>query len=123
MIKYKNMNIFSKKIDINKQELYKSEIVKNFDVIINPKQYAFWEIKNKDFVATFYNSGKFVIQGKNPDILTEMLKLKKNEDTKNCDEKNIKIHIPFPHIGTDESGKGDFFGPLVIAGVLANDKN
>lgn len=26
------------------------------------------------------------------------------------------------HIGTDESGKGDFFGPLVIAGVLV-DKN
>ncbi len=28
-----------------------------------------------------------------------------------------------PHIGTDESGKGDFFGPLVIAGVLADEKN
>lgn len=27
------------------------------------------------------------------------------------------------HIGTDESGKGDFFGPLVIAGVLADEKN
>lgn len=26
-----------------------------------------------------------------------------------------------PHIGTDESGKGDFFGPLVIAGVLVNE--
>ncbi len=28
-----------------------------------------------------------------------------------------------PHIGTDESGKGDFFGPLVIAGVLVNEKS
>lgn len=27
-----------------------------------------------------------------------------------------------PHIGTDESGKGDFFGPLVIAGVLVDEK-
>lgn len=26
------------------------------------------------------------------------------------------------HIGTDESGKGDFFGPLVIASVLADEK-
>lgn len=25
------------------------------------------------------------------------------------------------HIGTDESGKGDYFGPLVIAGVFVND--
>ena len=23
------------------------------------------------------------------------------------------------HIGTDESGKGDYFGPIVIAGVLS----
>jgi ribonuclease HIII len=26
--------------------------------------------------------------------------------------------VPLPHIGTDESGKGDYFGPMVIAGVL-----
>jgi ribonuclease HIII len=26
------------------------------------------------------------------------------------------------HIGTDESGKGDYFGPLVIAGVFLEDK-
>lgn len=28
-----------------------------------------------------------------------------------------------PHIGTDESGKGDFFGPLVIAGVLVDERS
>ena len=27
------------------------------------------------------------------------------------------------HIGVDESGKGDFFGPLCIAGVLVNEKS
>ena len=27
------------------------------------------------------------------------------------------------HIGTDESGKGDFFGPLVIASVMVDEKN
>lgn len=26
------------------------------------------------------------------------------------------------HIGTDESGKGDFFGPLVIAGVMVDEQ-
>lgn len=26
--------------------------------------------------------------------------------------------IPFPHIGMDESGKGDWFGPLVVAAVF-----
>ena len=32
---------------------------------------------------------------------------------------NLKNYIA--HIGTDESGKGDFFGPLVIAGVLVDE--
>ncbi len=27
------------------------------------------------------------------------------------------------HIGTDESGKGDFFGPLVIAGAMVDEKS
>jgi ribonuclease HIII len=34
------------------------------------------------------------------------------------DDKEIKE--PENYIGTDESGKGDFFGPLVVAGVLAD---
>ena len=29
--------------------------------------------------------------------------------------------IPFPHIGTDESGKGDYFGPMVVAGVWLDE--
>lgn len=27
------------------------------------------------------------------------------------------VDIPLPYIGTDESGKGDYFGPLIVAGV------
>lgn len=26
--------------------------------------------------------------------------------------------LPLPHVGTDESGKGDYFGPLVVGGVM-----
>jgi ribonuclease HIII len=29
--------------------------------------------------------------------------------------------VPLPHIGTDESGKGDYFGSMVIAGVWIDD--
>jgi ribonuclease HIII len=31
------------------------------------------------------------------------------------------ISVVYPYIGTDESGKGDTFGPLAIAGVLLNE--
>jgi ribonuclease HIII len=30
--------------------------------------------------------------------------------------------IPLPHIGTDESGKGDYFGPMVVAAVLIDKR-
>ena len=151
------MNIFSEKIPLTKQEEIKTFILQNFDAIVNPKQYAFWEIKNKDFVATFYNSSKFVIQGKNISFLLEKLAdkfdfVKSKKQKAKCEELfscsaflnsaspaptgshasclggslcqpfNGGIAIP-PYIGTDESGKGDFFGPLVIAGVLLDEKN
>jgi ribonuclease HIII len=31
------------------------------------------------------------------------------------------VAVALPHIGTDESGKGDYFGPLVIAGVWVDE--
>ncbi|MAE32354.1 MAG: ribonuclease HIII [Verrucomicrobiales bacterium] len=32
-----------------------------------------------------------------------------------------QVRVQMPHIGVDESGKGDFFGPLVDAGVYVNE--
>jgi ribonuclease HIII len=32
-----------------------------------------------------------------------------------------RASIPLPHIGTDESGKGDYFGPMVIAGIWLDE--
>ena len=37
-------------------------------------------------------------------------------------ETNSDFKEPEEYIGTDESGKGDYFGPLVIAGVYADSK-
>lgn len=130
------MNVFSQKIAVKKQEEIKDFILKNFDATLNPKQYTFWEIKNKDFSAAFYNSGKFVVQGKNTqDVLGKLGKQFKeiNFDIpaptqtfsqKSKGEKHSPLHNhPLPYIGTDESGKGDFFGPLVIAGVMVDETN
>ncbi len=124
------MNIFTEKIDTKKQEAIKDFILQNFEAIVNPKQYAFWEIKNKDFVATFYNSGKFVIQGKNIAALLEKLAEKfdfakqSQQPLSLPDSQSLRVAPDgAPYIGTDESGKGDFFGPLVVAGVLLDEKN
>lgn len=38
-----------------------------------------------------------------------------------AEELRNKINVPFSnYIGTDESGKGDYFGPLVVAGFFTN---
>lgn len=62
---------------------------------------------------------KFQVQG-NPETTAfkEVNKLVFGEKLFQEDDKKIKE--PSNYIGTDESGKGDFFGPLVVAGVLAN---
>ncbi|WP_121515270.1 MULTISPECIES: ribonuclease HIII [unclassified Petrotoga] len=36
---------------------------------------------------------------------------------------NKNVGLEFPIIGTDESGKGDFFGPLVSAGVYVDEQS
>lgn len=134
------MNVFSQKVAIKKQEAIKDFILHNFNVELHAKPYTFWEIRNKDFVATFYNSGKFVIQGKNISALWDGLSAEFNDfgkrETGNgereeakCKGQSVKCSCSLltahcsPYIGTDESGKGDFFGPLVVAGVLVNEEN
>jgi len=62
---------------------------------------------------------KFQVQG-NPETSTfkELNSLVFGE--KLFQENYKEIKEPANYIGTDESGKGDFFGPLVVAGVLAD---
>lgn len=70
-----------------------------------------------------YNSGKCLIQGKGaeewitftfePEVLGEA---RLGYDAVH-DPESIQ-----PHMGIDESGKGDFFGPLVIASVYTDEK-
>jgi ribonuclease HIII len=75
-----------------------------------------------DVDVTLYESGKMVVQGKGtreflefvlePEILREA-KLGYEEPTPSRP-------AGVPRIGVDESGKGDFFGPMCIAGVYVN---
>ena len=43
------------------------------------------------------------------------------EQSVNYSDKNNKLNDPQRIIGIDESGKGDYFGPLVIAGVYTDE--
>src|SRR4029077_7649464 len=86
------------------------------------KQYTlFFAQKNKLSVAVYEKGPKALIQGKGVEEFVQF-----ELEPKILGEAKLgyeEIHAPEmlePHLGVDESGKGDFFGPLVIAGVYVD---
>jgi ribonuclease HIII len=71
--------------------------------------------------VVFYESGKLVVQGKGTqDFVEFVLEPKILQEVKLGYETVLNPELLAPRIGVDESGKGDFFGPLCIAGVYIN---
>jgi ribonuclease HIII len=69
-----------------------------------------------------YESGKLVVQGKGTqDFVEFVLEPKILQEVKLGYETVLNPELLAPRIGVDESGKGDFFGPLCIAGVYINE--
>jgi ribonuclease HIII len=83
--------------------------------------YAKFAGAKKDINLVFYESGKLVIQGKGTqefvEFVLEPLILK---EAKLGYETTLNPELLAPRIGVDESGKGDFFGPMCVAGVYVN---
>jgi ribonuclease HIII len=84
------------------------------------------DLGDKNNLRVYYNKkGKRTIdtsQVKNTELrnlLQNAFSIKKMAHS-SLDSKTI--NVVYPNIGTDESGKGDYFGPLVIAGVLLNQR-
>lgn len=96
---------------------------------------------NEALTIKQYTSGKLTIQGSAGQLYKSVLEcivplynvyfpkanvsveslLALNIDKSTAQGKTLNkevVEVPLPHIGTDESGKGDYFGPMVIAGVL-----
>lgn len=83
-------------------------------------------------VVTQYQSGKLVIGGQGHPLqqtctrvdellgYTPSVKEHYTETNPPATAKVVAGEVPFPYIGTDESGKGDYFGPLVIAGAYVD---
>ncbi len=71
--------------------------------------------------VVFYDSGKLVVQGKGTQEFVEfVLEPQILQEAKMGYEEVLNPELLLPRIGVDESGKGDFFGPLCVAGVYVN---
>lgn len=91
-----------------------------FDFAAKPYT-LFFAQKDKLSVAVYEKGPKVLLQGKGSEEFVQFqLEPKILEQAELGYE---EVHSPEmfePHFGIDESGKGDFFGPLVIAGVYVD---
>lgn len=116
-----NKNSFTYKLSSDQQHLLVG-ILKcgNYKPVL--REYTIYAAETDSCNISLYTSGKCLVQGKGAaDFVTFILEpevLKSvglgYEDLLNPDALN-------PHMGIDESGKGDFFGPIVIASAFTND--
>lgn len=83
---------------------------------ITTPPYTRFSAKKKGLTCTLYESGKLVVQGKECSEFVEFYLEPEILKTFNFRHPLAKMDLA-PHIGIDESGKGDFFGPLCVAGV------
>jgi ribonuclease HIII len=92
-------------------------------------QYKFREVPYARFAAerdktnlVFYESGKLVVQGKGTQEFIEfVLEPEILKQARLGYEAVLNPDLLLPRLGVDESGKGDFFGPLCVAGVYVNE--
>ena len=83
--------------------------------------YARFSGVKPDHNVTCYQSGKVVVQGKGTREFVEFLLEPEVLQTATLGyEEVLHPELMEPRIGVDESGKGDFFGPLCVAGVYIN---
>lgn len=83
--------------------------------------YARFAFESDKCNVVFYESGKLVVQGKGTQEFIEfLLEPEVLKQARLGYEAVLNPELLLPRIGVDESGKGDFFGPLCIAGVYVN---
>src|SRR5277367_6986101 len=83
--------------------------------------YARFAAEKEKTNLVFYESGKLVVQGKGTqDFVEFVLEPQILQEVKLGYETVLNPELLAPRLGVDESGKGDFFGPLCIAGVYVN---
>ena len=91
---------------------------------IREMQYTFWQARKDKTTVTAYQSGKLTAQGKGTEdfvlfiLEPEILKTSGfgySDGATAGSAATVAMSADFvPHGGIDESGKGDFFGPLVV---------
>ncbi len=100
----------------------------SLEALLRSRNYKFRDVPYAQFAGEkektnviFYESGKLVVQGKGTQEFVEfVLEPEILKEARLGYETVLNPELLLPRIGVDESGKGDFFGPLCVAGVYVN---
>lgn len=117
----KKVTSYVTKIDIKLASKLISDLSEMGFTIKKP-QYTLFSAAKKNLNCTLYESGKLLVQGKDTAEFVQFY-LEPNvlgKFTFGYEELEIDQTA---RIGIDEAGKGDFFGPLCIAGVFASGED
>ncbi len=113
------VNVFTAALNDEQAEKLRELLVER-GFKFSPKPYTlFFAQKEKLSVAAYEKGPKVVVQGKGTEEFVQF-----ELEPEVLGEARLgyeEVHTPEmfePHFGIDESGKGDFFGPLVIAGAF-----
>ena len=86
--------------------------------------YTHFSASKEKLSVTAYLKGKLVVQGKKAAEFVEFyLEPELLKQITISDGKKVGVDYGESRLGIDESGKGDYFGPLVVGGVYADAKD
>lgn len=81
--------------------------------------HALFSARGASVTATLYRSGKLVIQGDDPEAFAQAYLDGAAPAERPAGAVRAPWSVEETTVGSDESGKGDYFGPLVVAAVRA----
>lgn len=97
-------------------------VARGWDFVPRPYTLYFAQ-KDKLTVAVYEKGPKIVVQGRGTQEFLEFVLEPEILGAVTMGYEEVANPAMFePHFGIDESGKGDFFGPLVIAGVYTDER-
>lgn len=108
-------NSFVTTLDLQLADKLQQDLVaQDFEITTPP--HTLFSAKKKGLSCTLYFSGKLVVQGKDCAHFIEFYLEPEILGSFTFTHSAASLNTT-PRIGIDESGKGDFFGPLCVAGV------
>ena len=102
------------------QSVLLEDYLKESGCQVEPAPHARFQARRPGLSITLYQSGKLLIQGKETADFVQFVLEPRIVKMVRFGYERILDEFQGERIGVDESGKGDYFGPLVIAGVYVD---